>query len=89
MKYTELNINVEMPAIGEAYGISVKVDGFEPTFGDEENTQSFNVPSISWKTYCDELNDDVLHIINNTWMCGKDLLDMLEQVRKLIGNLSQ
>ena len=88
MSYKELDINVEMPGVGEAYGISVRVDGFEPTFGDEENTQSFNVSSISWKTYCDELNDDVLHIIHNTWVCGKDLVDMLEQVRKLIEKLS-
>lgn len=89
MSYKELDITIEMPAIGEAYGISVKVDGFEPAFGTAGNTQSFYIPSISWKTYCDELNDDVLHIIHNTWMCGKDLLDMLEQVHKLIETLSR
>lgn len=87
MAYTELDITVEMPAIENAYGISVHVNGCEP--GDEENTQSFYLRLIQWRTYCDELNDDVHHTIYEQWMCGHDLLDMLQQVHQLIGTLSR
>lgn len=89
MSCKELNITVEMPAIGNAYGISCHVTGFEPTFGDEENTATFQLQFIKWRTYCDKLNDDVYHTMYDQWMCGKDLVDMLEQVRKLIETLSQ
>lgn len=87
MSYTELDISVEMPARGNAYGISCHVSGYEPTFGDE-STQSFKLQIIQWKTYCDELNDDVHHTLYDQWMCGHDLLDMLNQVHKLIETLS-
>ena len=88
MSYKELDINVEMPAIGNAHSIKVHVSGCEPTFGDEDNTQSFQLKVIQWMTYCDELNDDVHHTMYDQWMCGEDLLDMLEQVHKLIEKLS-
>ncbi len=89
MSYKELGISVNMPAIGNAYSIKVDVSGCEPTFGDEDKTQSFKLSLIQWKTYCDELNYDVHHLIYDQWMCGKDLLDMLEQVHKLIEKLSE
>jgi len=87
MSYTNLDINVEMPARGNAYDISCHVSGFEPTFG-AENMQSFKLSIIEWRTYCDKLNDDVHHTMYDQWVNGKDLLDMLEGLHEMIETLS-
>ena len=83
--YQEINFDVQLPSVGDAYAIKVHVEGMEPL--DDDLTQ-FLLSSIQWRTYCDELNEDVNHYIYSVWMNGHEMVDMLGQVVKLIGKLS-
>lgn len=76
----ELDYNIEMPAIGNAYHIQVHVSGFEG--------KQYLLKVIQWQTYCKQLNDDIHHTMYEVWFDGDDLLDMLKKVHKFIGSLS-